>query len=79
MVRVESYFSLLEAPKQYCKDSYNLLQPVNDIAQHRIWGSKKYITLWCECSDDEVYVEIKSDENLLDWFQLNIEKEEASC
>jgi hypothetical protein len=73
-------------PKQYCrremlqpwfvdKDNYNFLQLVNDIAQHCLWGSKQYIALWRDL--DDVSVEIKTDENLLDWFQCNIEKREV--
>jgi hypothetical protein len=89
VVRVASYFSLPDGgPKRYCNmgklppwfvemGNYSLLQLVDDIAKHSIWGSKQYITIWRECSDDEACVEIKSDENLLNWFQLNIEKGEV--
>jgi hypothetical protein len=38
-------------------------------------GSKQYITLWRDL--DDVSVEIKTNENLLDWFQCNIEKAEV--
>ncbi|RLM50344.1 hypothetical protein C2845_PMPSC049106 [Panicum miliaceum] len=48
------------------------MQLVDFIAEYCLWGSKQYITLW---RDLENYsMEIKSDENLLDWFLLNVEK-----
>ncbi|KAG2607121.1 hypothetical protein PVAP13_4NG199422, partial [Panicum virgatum] len=36
-----------------------------------MWGVKQYITLWREL---EYSMEIKSDEQLLEWFQLNLDK-----
>jgi hypothetical protein len=76
VVRVRDFFSMPDGlPNQYCrrerlqpwfvdKDNYNLLQLVNDIAQHCLWGSKQYIILWRDL--DDVSVEIKTDENSLD-------------
>ena len=49
---------------------YGLLQLVDFIAGHCMWGSKQYISLWCEL--ETVSVEIKSDEDLLEWFELNL-------
>jgi hypothetical protein len=54
------------------KNKCVLLNLVDYIAAKFIWGSKQYITLWCSLSDD-VAIEIKSDEQLLVWFGLNIE------
>ncbi|KAF2938008.1 hypothetical protein DAI22_03g089100 [Oryza sativa Japonica Group] len=51
---------------------YDLLQVVNFIAEHYTWGSKQYVSLWR--SLDDGFVEIKSDEHLREWFQLNIDK-----
>ena len=36
-------------------------------------GSKQYITLWHDLENDSM--EIKSDENLLEWFLINVENE----
>ena len=45
-------------------NSFGLLQLVDFIAEHYLWGSKQYLTLW---HDLENYsMEIKSDENLLE-------------
>ncbi|TVU04201.1 hypothetical protein EJB05_50227, partial [Eragrostis curvula] len=57
------------------RESYSLLQLVDDIGAQRMWGSKQYITLWRELDDEGV--EIKNDENLLEWIDLNIEKGEV--
>jgi hypothetical protein len=53
-----------------------LLQLINHIAEHFVWGSKQYISLFraTDVSDD-VCVPIKSDEHLLEWFNLNLENE----
>nr|ABA99075.1 hypothetical protein LOC_Os12g38980 [Oryza sativa Japonica Group] len=88
VVRVGSFFSLPdEGPKTYMEGktlptqlvdmhNYDLLELVNFIAEHFIWGSKQYMTLWCSMDGDSV--EITSDEQLLDWFQLNLEKGDVS-
>ncbi|EEE58587.1 hypothetical protein OsJ_09914 [Oryza sativa Japonica Group] len=75
--------NLLRGPKQYLQGKtlptqnidmhkYDLLQVVNFIAEHYTWGSKQYVSLWR--SLDDGFVEIKSDEHLREWFQLNIDK-----
>ena len=51
--------------------NYILLQLVDFIAEHYMWGSKQHLTLWREL---EYSMEIKSDEQLLEWFQLNLKK-----
>jgi hypothetical protein len=51
--------------------SYSLLQLVDFIGEHFMWGSKQYISFWQSVED--AYIEIKSDENLLQWFELNQE------
>ena len=51
--------------------NYSLLQLVGFIAEHYMWGSKHHITLWSEL---EYSIKIKSDEQLLEWFQLNLDK-----
>jgi hypothetical protein len=55
-----------------------LLQLINHIAEYFIWGSKQYISLF-HATDvcDEVCVSIKSDEQLLEWFNLNLENRVA--
>jgi len=83
VVRVRSSFSLPDGgPKTYVKGktlptqridihNYSLLQLVDFIAEHYIWGSKQHITLLRE---SEYTIEIKSDEQLFEWFQLNLDK-----
>ena len=83
VVRVGFFFSLLDGgPKTWMQGktlltqtvdihSYSFLQLVDFIAEHYMWGSKQYITLWREL---EYSMEIKSDEQLLEWFQLNLDK-----
>jgi hypothetical protein len=53
-----------------------LMQIVDHIAEHFMWGSKEYCTLYgsSEGSGD-VSFQIKSDEQVLQWFQMNLEKE----
>jgi len=81
---VRSFFSLPDnGPKSWWQgrtlptkivdiNSFGLLQLVDFITEHCLWGSKQYLTLW---RDLENYsMNIKSDENLLEWFLLNIEK-----
>ena len=62
-------------------NSFGLLQLVDFIVEHCLWGSKQYMTLWGSKQymtlwrDLENYsMEIKSDENLLEWCLLNVEK-----
>jgi hypothetical protein len=50
---------------------FGLLQLFDFIAEHCLWCSKQYITLWRDLDNDSM--EIKSDENLLDWFLINVE------
>ena len=52
-------------------NSFGLLQLVDFIAGHCLWGSKQYITLWRDLENDSM--EIKSDENLLEWFLTNVD------
>jgi hypothetical protein len=54
------------------RDKCVLLILIDYISAKCIWGSKQYITLWHSLPDD-VAIEIKSDEQLLEWFELNIE------
>ena len=88
VVRVLSFFSLPdEGPKSWQQGrtlptqvvdmhSFDLLQLVNFIAEHYMWGSKQYISLWRAL--DEISrgpsIEIKTDEQLLEWFELNKDK-----
>ena len=51
--------------------NYGILQLVDFIAEHYMWGSKQHITL---SRESEYTMEIKSDEELFEWFQLNIDK-----
>ncbi|RLM64230.1 hypothetical protein C2845_PM16G09010 [Panicum miliaceum] len=49
------------------------MQLVDFIAEHYLWGSKQRITLWRDLDIESI--EITSDEQLLEWFQVNLEKE----
>jgi hypothetical protein len=83
-IKVGSYFALSDRePKRYYQrrhlpsfvvniDKCLLLNLVDYIDAKYIWGSKQYITLWRSLLND-VVIEIKSDEQLLEWFELNIE------
>jgi hypothetical protein len=83
VVRVRSFFSFPDGePKPWTPGktlptqtvdihNYSLLQLVDFIAERYMWGSKQHITLWREL---ECSMEIKSNEQLLEWFQLNIDK-----
>ena len=85
VVRVRSFFSLPDSgPKTWWQgrtlstkvvdtNSFGLLQLVDFIAEHCLWGSKQYITLSRDLENDSM--EIKSDENLLEWFLINVENE----
>lgn len=78
VVRVRSFFSLSDSgPKTWWQgrtlptkvvdtNSFGLLQLVDFIVEHCLWGSKQYSTLWRDLEND--YVEIKSDENMLECF-----------
>lgn len=84
VVRVGSYAALPDGePKRYCqaktlspfrleRQKCGLLTLVDYIGDNFIWGSKQYISLWRSTFDD-IAVEIKTDEHLLQWFDLNLE------
>jgi len=85
VVRVLSFFSLPDGGQKSWQQgrtlptqvvdmhSFDLLQLVNFTAEHYIWGSKQYISLWRVL--DEISrgpsIEIKTDEQLLEWFEIN--------
>jgi hypothetical protein len=82
-----SYFSHLDGgPKTYCRrktlspfivdaNSCGLMQIIDHITEHFMWGSKQYITWYGPSKDSgDVSFLIKSDEHVLEWFQMNIEK-----
>ena len=85
IIRVRSFFSLPDSgPKIRWRgrtlstkvadtNSFGLLQLVDFIVEHCLWGSKQYITLWRDLENDSM--KIKSDENLLEWFLINVENE----
>jgi hypothetical protein len=86
VVKMSSYFSLSDrGPKAYSRrktlssiiidaSSYGLLQLINYIAEHFMWGSKQYISLFRGSDDsDEVCVPIKSDEQLIESLYQNLE------
>jgi hypothetical protein len=88
VVTMSSYFSLPDGgrgAKAYSRwktlspiivdsSSYVMLQLINHIAEHFILGSKQYISLFRAIDVcDEVCVSIKSEEQLLVWFNRNIE------
>ena len=54
---------------------YSLLQPVDFIGESFLWGSKQYISLWRALEDDSI--EIKTDKQLFEWFELNKENGEV--
>ncbi|OEL21006.1 hypothetical protein BAE44_0017975 [Dichanthelium oligosanthes] len=84
VVRVQSFFSFPdEGPRAWWQGktvptqtvdihNYGPLQLVDFIGGYCMWGSKQRITLWCDL--DSVSIEITSDEQLLEWFQLNLDK-----
>lgn len=84
VVSVHSFFSLPDnGPKTWFQrrtlptkvvdlNSFGLLQLVDFIAEHCLWGSKQYITLWRDLENDDS-MEIKSDENLLEWCLVNVQ------
>jgi hypothetical protein len=83
LVRVHSFFSLPDGcPKSWLQGrtlpsqvvdmhNYGLMWLVDFVAEHYMWGSKQYISLWRDLDTDSI--EIKSDEHLLEWFELNLE------
>jgi len=85
VVRIRSFFSLPDnGPKSWQQGktlptkvvddihSFGLLQLVDFVAEHCMWGSKQYITLWRDLENDSF--EMKTDEHLLEWFVLNVDK-----
>jgi hypothetical protein len=53
--------------------NYGFMQLVDFIDEHYIWGSKQYLSLSRDLDNESI--EIKSDEHLIEWFQLNLENE----
>ena len=88
VVRVRSFFSMPDGgpklwrqgkilPTQFIDiHNYGLQQLVDFVAEHYMWGSKQLCTLWRDL--ENISCEIKSDEELLDWFLLNLDKG-AAC
>jgi hypothetical protein len=87
VVNMRSYFSLPDGgPKTYCKrktlspfvvdaNSCGLMQIIGHIAEHFMWSSKQYVTLYDSSeSSGDVSFQIKSDEQVHELFQMNIEK-----
>jgi len=84
VVRVRSFFSMPDGgpklwrqgkilPTQFIDiHNYGLQQLVDFVAEHYMWGSKQLCTLWRDL--ENISCEIKSDEELLDWFLLNQDK-----
>ncbi|TVU46529.1 hypothetical protein EJB05_06070 [Eragrostis curvula] len=84
VVKIDSYFALPDGgPKTFCHrkklaplnvdcHNFSLLELVNYIGESCIWGSKQYIVLWRSMVDNPV--EIKSDEQLLEWCELNLQQ-----
>lgn len=82
VVKVGSYFALPDGGlKRYCHRQtlpsftvdhhhFSLLELVNHIAATLEWGLKQYITLWR--SIDDACIQIESDQQLLEWFVLNL-------
>ena len=52
-------------------NSFGGLLLVDFIVEHCSWGSKQYISLWRDLEND--FVKINSDENLLEWFLINVD------
>lgn len=84
-VRVLSYWSLPdEGPKTYLEGrnlcvvlvdmKYTMRQLADFVGEFYMWGSKQYLSLWRDDSTTKDSVEINSDEQLREWFQLNIEE-----
>ncbi|TVU25174.1 hypothetical protein EJB05_27659, partial [Eragrostis curvula] len=68
-------------PKKYCsikpfslyveKSTYSLVKLVDCIGEKVLWGSKQYVSLWRSLPD--AYVEIRTDEHLLEWLDMHKE------
>jgi hypothetical protein len=58
------------------RHDYSLLQLVDFIGESFVWGSKQYISLWRALEYD--CIEIATDEQLLEWFELNKDKGEVN-
>ena len=80
---VRAHWSLPDGgPKTYRKretltttvdrHDYSLLKLIDFIGENFVWGSKQYISLWRAVEDD--CIEITSDEQLSEWFELNKDK-----
>ncbi|KAG2651226.1 hypothetical protein PVAP13_1NG252719, partial [Panicum virgatum] len=52
--------------------NYSFLQLVDFVGEHFVWGSKQCISFWRSLEDASI--EITSDEQLLQWFELNQER-----
>jgi len=83
---VRAHWSLPDGgPKTYRKretltttvdrHDYSLLKLVDFIGENFVWGSKQYISLWRAVEDD--CIEITSNEQLSEWFELNKDKMEV--
>ena len=83
VVNIRSHWSLPDSgPKTFKRKesvtaivdrhSYGFLQLVDFVGERCVWGSKQYISFWR--SLENASIEIKSDEELLQWFELNQER-----
>jgi hypothetical protein len=50
------------------------MQIIDHIADHFMWGSKQYVTLCGTSQGSDVNFPIKSDEQVLEWFEMILEK-----
>jgi hypothetical protein len=84
---MRSYFSLPDGGhKTYCRrktlspfivdaNSCELMQIIDHIVEHFMWCSKQYVILYGSSEDSgDVSFSIKSDEQVLEWFHMNLEK-----
>ncbi|TVU32551.1 hypothetical protein EJB05_24282, partial [Eragrostis curvula] len=81
VVRMSAYFSIPDGlPKTYCRrtilspivvnaNSYGLMQLVNHIADHFLWGSKQFF-FFCGVNLNMMTI----DEQLLQWIEMNLDK-----
>ena len=70
VVRVRSFFSLPDSglktwwqgrtlpTKVVGTSSFGMLQLVNFIVEQCLWGSKQYITLWCDLENDSMEINL---------------------
>ena len=83
LVNIRSHWSLPDSgPKTFKRKesvtaivdrhSYGFLQLVDFVGERCMWGSKQYISFWRSLENESI--EIKSDEELLQWFELNQER-----